>query len=138
MERYPNNGRLVKIYGRFLEFVCNDPWAAARQYQEAMRLGLADNMLGMASGGSSDDDAATARLTGLAGAIDEKEDCLIIINADGIILMINRVCWGTNSMSARSDALQTNYPLLQYFPAEAFLQQQCMLKRSFSNDAPGV
>ncbi len=91
MERYPNSGRLVKIYGRFLEFVCNDPWAAARQYQEAMRLGLTDNILGMASGGANDDDAATGRLTALAGAIDEKEDCLIIINADGIILMINRV-----------------------------------------------
>ena len=26
LERYPTNGRLLKIYGRFLEFCKNDPW----------------------------------------------------------------------------------------------------------------
>lgn len=26
LERYPGNGRLLKIYGRFLEYCKNDPW----------------------------------------------------------------------------------------------------------------
>jgi hypothetical protein len=26
LERYPTNGKLLKVYGRFLEFVRNDPW----------------------------------------------------------------------------------------------------------------
>lgn len=28
LERYPTNGRLLKIYGRFLEYCKNDPWCA--------------------------------------------------------------------------------------------------------------
>jgi len=30
MDRFPANGKLLKIYGRFLEFVRNDPWNASR------------------------------------------------------------------------------------------------------------
>lgn len=30
LERYPNNGRLLKVYGRFLEYCKNDPWCAGR------------------------------------------------------------------------------------------------------------
>jgi Tfp pilus assembly protein PilF len=26
LERYPTNGNLLKVYGRFLEYVRNDPW----------------------------------------------------------------------------------------------------------------
>jgi Tfp pilus assembly protein PilF len=34
MERYPGNGKLLKIYGRFLEHVRNDPWSASKYYAE--------------------------------------------------------------------------------------------------------
>jgi len=30
MDRFPANGKLLKIYGRFLEYVRNDPWNASR------------------------------------------------------------------------------------------------------------
>lgn len=30
MDRFPANGRLLKVYGRFLEYVRNDPWNASR------------------------------------------------------------------------------------------------------------
>jgi hypothetical protein len=30
MDRFPGNGKLLKVYGRFLEFVRNDPWSANR------------------------------------------------------------------------------------------------------------
>jgi hypothetical protein len=30
LERYPTNGKLLKVYGRFLEFVRNDPWGERR------------------------------------------------------------------------------------------------------------
>lgn len=30
MDRFPANGKLLKIYGRFLEYVRNDPWNASK------------------------------------------------------------------------------------------------------------
>lgn len=39
MERYPNNGKLLRCYGRFLEDVKNDMGGAARYYVEAGRAG---------------------------------------------------------------------------------------------------
>jgi len=33
LERYPNNGRLLKIYGRFLEWVRNEPSKAQKYYE---------------------------------------------------------------------------------------------------------
>ena len=35
MSRYPQNGRLLLLYGRFLEDVQHDPWAAAKHYRWA-------------------------------------------------------------------------------------------------------
>lgn len=37
VERYPRNGRLLYCYGRFLEDVANDPRAAQRAYNAAVR-----------------------------------------------------------------------------------------------------
>ncbi len=72
--------------------MCNDPWAASRCYQEAVRLGLTESMLGLGIGGGSGgaEDAST-RLVTLAGAVDEKVDGLVIMAADGVIMMINMV-----------------------------------------------
>jgi hypothetical protein len=35
LDRYPRNAKLLRSYGRFLENVRNDPWAAAKYYAEA-------------------------------------------------------------------------------------------------------
>ncbi len=47
MERYPNNGKLLRCYGKFLEDVRNDPLAAARAYTEAARNGGGDGLLSL-------------------------------------------------------------------------------------------
>lgn len=104
LERYPSNGRLLKIYGRFLEFVRNDPWSAAKFYQvrgmhasvllrmrfaagaqgppvscrlsqEALRQGTAESLLSLTAGQDGAGGMAAA------GPINEKTDGLIIINA---------------------------------------------------------
>lgn len=35
LERYPKSTKLLRSYGRFLENVKNDPWAASKYYAEA-------------------------------------------------------------------------------------------------------
>jgi hypothetical protein len=87
MERYPNNGRLLKIYGRFLEFVRNDPWTANRCYSEAVKLGTSESLLSLTGG----KDGEQTKLTSLIGPIDEKVDGLVIINAAGMIMMVSPV-----------------------------------------------
>lgn len=79
LERYPGNGKLLKIYGRFLEYVRDDPSTAAKYYEEAVKLGVADSLLGISKG---------VGLSG-AGIVNEKVDGLVIINDQGGIMMIN-------------------------------------------------
>lgn len=55
LERYPNNGKLRKIYGRFQEYVRNDPWTAGSCYTEAMKQGLNDNLMGLVNGTAGKD-----------------------------------------------------------------------------------
>lgn len=50
LERYPQNGKLLKVWGRFQEWVLHDPTRAARSYAEAIKRGLGDNMLNLTSG----------------------------------------------------------------------------------------
>jgi len=45
MERYSQNGKLMRVYGKFMEEVMNDPWTAQSYYTEAMRVGLGDSIL---------------------------------------------------------------------------------------------
>eukprot|EP00775_Hariotina_reticulata_P003511 gene3511-3781_t len=91
MEKYPANGRLLKVYGRFLEFVKNDPWGASKFYAEATKLGTEESLMSLTLQTSTDStgvDAAT-RINAAMGAVDEKTDAIVIINASGVILMIN-------------------------------------------------
>lgn len=44
MERYPNNGKLLKVYGRFLEYVRNDPWSASKYYAGTRACRVARNL----------------------------------------------------------------------------------------------
>lgn len=43
------NGKLLKVWGRFQEWVLHDPHRAARSYAEAIKRGLGDNMLNLTS-----------------------------------------------------------------------------------------
>eukprot|EP00879_Flechtneria_rotunda_P013062 GHRR01013642.1.p1 GENE.GHRR01013642.1~~GHRR01013642.1.p1 ORF type:complete len:1083 (+),score=308.01 GHRR01013642.1:2122-5370(+) len=88
LERYNNNGRLLKVYGRFLEHVRNDPWTASKFYEEAIRQGTTESLLSMTVGGQGTDAFSAA------GTVNEKMDGLVIINAQGIILMVNAAMLG--------------------------------------------
>lgn len=43
------SGKLLKVWGRFQEWVLHDPHRAARSYAEAVKRGLGDNMLNLTS-----------------------------------------------------------------------------------------
>lgn len=91
LERYPKNGRLLKIYARFLEQVRGDPSTASKFYQEAAKIGTSESLLGLIA----NEEGASSMSA--AGSIDEAVDGLIIINAQGIILMVNAAVfnmWG--------------------------------------------
>lgn len=82
LERYPNNGKLLKVYGRFLEYVRNDPWTASKFYTEALKQGTTESLLNLTKGQSEMDTTAF-------GTVNEKTDGLIIISAQGSIMMVN-------------------------------------------------
>ncbi|WIA34671.1 hypothetical protein OEZ86_012986 [Tetradesmus obliquus] len=84
LERYPGNGKVLKVYGRFLEFVRNEPGTAAKYYEEALKQGTSESLLAMTAGQPGGEALAAA-----VGSIDEKTDGLVIINTQGIILMVN-------------------------------------------------
>jgi PAS domain-containing protein len=88
LERYPSNGKVLKVYGRFLECVRNEPGTAAKYYNEALKHGTSESMLGMTGQVNSE------ALAAAVGAINEKSDGLVIINAQGIILMVNAAAQG--------------------------------------------
>ncbi|KAI8467685.1 MAG: hypothetical protein J3K34DRAFT_523567 [Monoraphidium minutum] len=90
LDRYPANGRLLKIYGRFLEWVRNEPSVAQKYYVEAMKQGMGESLLGLIGGtGSSDQEGALKTL----GTVDEKVDGVIIINAVGMIMAVNKAAY---------------------------------------------
>ena len=85
MELYPKNGKLLKVYGRYLEFVRNDPWTAGKYYAEALKLGTSESLLNLLG------DKETSLLNHNLEQVDEKVDAIIIINAVGVMLMANSV-----------------------------------------------
>jgi PAS domain-containing protein len=85
LERYPDSGKLLKVYGRFFEFVQNDPAAARHYYAAAMHHGTSDSMVKMVSSALAVAGSSSAG----APAIDEKSDGLVIINAQGLMLLVN-------------------------------------------------
>ena len=80
-------GRLLRVYGRFLEWVRNDPPTAARYYAEATKQGTGESLLALVGGSSAG--AQDGALRAL-GAIDEKADGIVVINAAGAITAVNR------------------------------------------------
>lgn len=77
MERYPSNGKLLKIYGRFREHVCNDPWGASKLYGEATKQGTVDSLLSLAAASAEGD--INVKLTSVLGSVDEKVSCLWLL-----------------------------------------------------------
>lgn len=49
LERYPQNGKLLKIWGRFQEWVLHDPARASKSYAEAVKRGVSENLLNLTS-----------------------------------------------------------------------------------------
>eukprot|EP00983_Pelagomonas_calceolata_P092021 1157619-Pelagomonas_calceolata.AAC.29 len=45
MDRYPNNGKVLKCFGKFLEEVKNDIAGATKYYSEGNRLGTTDAIM---------------------------------------------------------------------------------------------
>ena len=89
MERYPGNGKLLRAYGKFLEDVKHDPWAANRQYQEALKVGLGDSMINLGSYVGAD-----GKQQSWLSSVDEKVDGICVANAQGNIIMVNQVRLG--------------------------------------------
>jgi hypothetical protein len=85
MELYPRNGKLLKVYGRYLEYVRNDPWTAGKFYSEALKLGTSESLLGLLG------DRETTLLNQNLEQVDEKMDAIIIIDAARVMLMANVV-----------------------------------------------
>lgn len=83
-------GRLLRVYGRFLEWVRNDPPTAARYYAEAVKQGTGESLLALVGGSSAG--AQDGALRAL-GAIDEKADGIVVINAAGAITAVNRAAF---------------------------------------------
>lgn len=68
MDRYPASGRLLRAYGRFLEWVRNDPSTAQRCYLEALRKGTTESLLGLAGNGA-DGEAAQLTIQGVGARL---------------------------------------------------------------------
>lgn len=49
LERYPHNGKVLKIWGRFQEWVLHDPGRAQKSYTEALKRGVGESLLSLAS-----------------------------------------------------------------------------------------
>lgn len=89
LERYPNNGKLLKIYGRFLEYVRNDPWTAAKYYAEASKYGTSESLLTLAQGQNTTVAGGSNNLASATGTVNERVDGLMIINSSSQIMMVN-------------------------------------------------
>ncbi|KAG2443224.1 hypothetical protein HYH02_009297 [Chlamydomonas schloesseri] len=86
LERYPTNGKLLRVYGKFLEDVKHDPIAATRAYNEASRNGGGDAIMNLdlsAVQGSAD---KPDFLTSMS----MEDDAVIVINAEGTIMMVSQ------------------------------------------------
>ncbi|KXZ45662.1 hypothetical protein GPECTOR_52g60 [Gonium pectorale] len=81
LQSYGNNPKLVRLYGRFLQTVKNDPWAANEYFQEADR--LEETKDGDSNGPLLPDGTPLGRMDDMATAV-------LVINATGEIQMANK------------------------------------------------
>ncbi|KAG2486668.1 hypothetical protein HYH03_014723 [Edaphochlamys debaryana] len=85
LERYPNNGKLLRCYGKFLEGVKHDPVAAARVYGEANRQGGANALLALDLSG-----VQSAGKPEFLTSMSMEDDAVIVIDAEGTIMMVSQ------------------------------------------------
>ncbi|KAG2495534.1 hypothetical protein HYH03_006477 [Edaphochlamys debaryana] len=81
LETYGNSPRLVRLYGKFLEFIKNDPWGAAEFYAEAERLEQLKNDDG--NGPQLPDGTPLSRM-------DELSTAVLVVSSSGEIQMANK------------------------------------------------
>ncbi|KAG2435422.1 hypothetical protein HYH02_011922 [Chlamydomonas schloesseri] len=81
LESYGTSPKLIRLYGKFLETIKNDPWGAAEYFAEADRLEGAKN--GDARGPLLPDGTPLGRM-------DEMATSVLVINATGEIQMANK------------------------------------------------
>ncbi|KAG2435420.1 hypothetical protein HYH02_011920 [Chlamydomonas schloesseri] len=81
LESYGTNPKLIRLYGKFLEKIKNDPWGAAEYFSEADRLEEVKN--GDARGPLLPDGTPLGRMDEMAAAV-------LVINATGEIQMANK------------------------------------------------
>ncbi|KAG2493141.1 hypothetical protein HYH03_008565 [Edaphochlamys debaryana] len=85
LERYPNNGKLLRCYGKFLEGVRHDPAAASKAYTEANRQGGANALLSLDLSGVQGP-GKPDMLTSMS----MEDDAVIVIDAEGTIMMVSQ------------------------------------------------
>ncbi|KXZ42658.1 hypothetical protein GPECTOR_127g536 [Gonium pectorale] len=81
LQSYGNNPKLLRLYGRFLQTVKNDPWGASEYYQEAERL---EDTKDNDNGGPLLPDGTPL------GRMDELTTSVLVISSTGEIQMANR------------------------------------------------
>ncbi|KAG2450421.1 hypothetical protein HYH02_004923 [Chlamydomonas schloesseri] len=86
LERYPTNGKLLRVYGKFLEDVKNDPVAATRAYAEASRNGGGDAIMNLDLSAVQGNPSKPEFLTSMS----MEDDAVIVINAEGTIMMTSQ------------------------------------------------
>ncbi|WIA20263.1 hypothetical protein OEZ85_006098 [Tetradesmus obliquus] len=136
LERYPDSGKLLKVYGRFLEFVQNDPEAARHYYSAATHHGTSDSMVKMVSSALA---VAGGSAGSAAAAIDEKVDGLVIINAQGLMLLVNlaaRSMFGYGKGEMEGKNISVLMPQASTSQQDAFMQRVVDGTHSHTGNTP--
>ncbi|GLC41288.1 hypothetical protein PLESTB_001078900 [Pleodorina starrii] len=81
LESYGNNPKLVRLYGKFLQTIKNDPWRASEYFTEADR--LEEVQSGDAGGPLLPDGTPLGRMDEIATAV-------LVISSNGDVQMANR------------------------------------------------
>ncbi|GIM04910.1 hypothetical protein Vretimale_9369 [Volvox reticuliferus] len=87
MERYPNNGKLLRCYGKFLEDARHDHISAIKAYAEANRSGAGAGALlslDLSSGLHGGDKPEFLTSMSL------EDDAVVVIDAEGTIMMVSQ------------------------------------------------
>ncbi|KAG2432252.1 hypothetical protein HXX76_009170 [Chlamydomonas incerta] len=86
IERYPANGKLLRVYGKFLEDVKHDVPAAQRVYTEAARNGGGDAIMSLDLSAIQSSASKPEFLTSMS----IQDDAVVVINAEGTIMMTSQ------------------------------------------------
>ncbi|KAG2423934.1 hypothetical protein HXX76_014875 [Chlamydomonas incerta] len=118
LERYPNNGKLLRCYGKFLEDVKHDPVTATRVYGEASRNGGGDAILNLDLSAIQSAADKPEFLTSMS----MEDDAVIVINAEGTIMMCSQAVnsvfgYAKNELEGMNVSLLMPQPFSQRHPS---------------------